>query len=106
MHKSQGFAYTYKIPNLVVCWLQHVFVCCCGVLVGAHRRASRQLSLDAIENQLRSLRMLQILNKSNHDIQLEVDKLQSELLARGRLACISCIYVNLLVILLIIWCND
>jgi len=53
------------------------------VLVGAHRRAGRQLSLDAIENQLRS-RMLQILNKSNpSDVQLELGKLQSELLARG-----------------------
>jgi len=58
-------------------------VCGCGLLVGAHRRAGRQLSLDAIENQLRS-RMLQILNKSNqHDVELELDKLQSELLARG-----------------------
>ena len=53
------------------------------VLLGAHRRAGRQLSLDAIENQLRA-RMLQILNKSNpSDVELELGKLQSELLARG-----------------------
>jgi len=52
-------------------------------LAGAHRRASRQLSLDTIENQLRS-RMQQILNKSSQqDAELELDKLQSELLARG-----------------------
>ena len=52
-------------------------------VLGAHRRAGRQLSLDALENQLRS-RVLQILNKSNqHDMDLELDKLQSEILARG-----------------------
>lgn len=57
---------------------------CLWVLLGAHRRAGRQLSLDAIENQLRS-RMLQILNKSNpSDVEIELGKLQSELLARGR----------------------
>jgi len=58
--------------------------CVCVCVIGAHTRASRQLSLDAIENQLRS-RMLRILNKSNpQDVELELDKLQSELLARGR----------------------
>jgi len=53
--------------------------------------AGRQLSLDAIENQLRS-RMLQILNKTNtNDVELELDKLQSELLARGELVACRCI---------------
>ena len=56
------------------------------VLSGAQRRAvGRQLSLDAIESQLRS-RMMHILNKSNQqDVDLELDRLQTELLARGKL---------------------
>lgn len=65
-----------------------VHVCC---VIGGHRMAGRQLSLDAIENQLRS-RMLQILNKTNtNDVELELDKLQSELLARGELVACRCI---------------
>jgi len=68
---------------------------CLCLVAGAHRRASRQLSLDAIENQLRS-RMLQILNKSNqHDVELELDKLQSELVARGQWAACLCSFMRI-----------